>query len=116
EKWNQWKDAGASVVRVGVVDLDGVIRGKTVSLDKCKSMLQDGFGFCNVVFGWDVEDKVYEKSLYTGWDFGYPDSRVTLDVNTARTIPWLHNMPFLLGDFSTDEQVGEICPRSLLKR
>lgn len=116
DKLTSWESGGSMVVRIGIADVDGVIRGKTVSMEKFKSILEDGFGFCNVVFGWDSADKVYDKSLYTGWDFGYPDSMVKIDLATVREIPWLDRMPFILGDFSGDVQVGDLCPRTLLKK
>jgi len=32
-------------IKIGVIDIDGVLRGKYVSLDKLKSALKKGFGF-----------------------------------------------------------------------
>ena len=43
-----------SFVKVGVFDIDGVLRGKYLSKDKFFSILESGFGFCDVVLGWDV--------------------------------------------------------------
>jgi glutamine synthetase len=40
-------------VKVAVHDLDGVMRGKYMAVDKFLSSLDSGFAFCNVVFGWD---------------------------------------------------------------
>ena len=36
-------------VKVGVVDMDGVMAGKYMSRDKFFSSLEGGFGFCDVV-------------------------------------------------------------------
>ena len=46
---------GLSHVKLGVVDLDGVIRGKYMARDKFFSALESGFKFCDVMFGWDSE-------------------------------------------------------------
>ena len=44
---------GLSHVKLGVVDLDGVIRGKYLARDKFFNALDQGFKFCDVIFGWD---------------------------------------------------------------
>lgn len=43
-------------VKLGVFDIDGVLRGKYVSKSKFLSVLDKGFGFCDVVLGWDSND------------------------------------------------------------
>ena len=42
-------------MKLNVVDIDGVLRGKYVSVDKFISGLKGGISFCSVVFGWDVQ-------------------------------------------------------------
>ena len=37
-------------VKVAGVDVDGVLRGKLISKSKFLSIVQEGFGFCSVVF------------------------------------------------------------------
>src|SRR4030095_14363430 len=53
-------------------DLHGVLRGKYVSLDKFASVARGGLGFCDVVFGWDLADELYDNAQVTGWHTGYP--------------------------------------------
>ncbi|SHE44787.1 glutamine synthetase [Fodinibius roseus] len=103
-------------VKLALVDIDGVLRGKVVSKSKFLKILDEGFGFCNVVFGWDVNDAVYDNSNVTGWHTGYPDSKASVDIATFRTIPWEGDMPFFLADFSSSEDLSEVCPRTLLKK
>jgi glutamine synthetase len=43
-------------VKVAVSDTDGVLRGKYLHKEKFLSAVESGFGFCNVVFGWDSND------------------------------------------------------------
>jgi hypothetical protein len=42
-------------VKVGVHDIDGILRGKYIHVDKFRSALEGGFGFCDVVLGWDIQ-------------------------------------------------------------
>ncbi|MCA9561328.1 MAG: glutamine synthetase [Myxococcales bacterium] len=103
--------------KVAVTDIDGVLRGKYMHIDKLRSALEGGFGFCDVVFGWDAADVCYEGAAYTGWHTGYPDALARLDVSTYREIPWEENTPFLLGDFDApDGGPLPVCPRRALRR
>ena len=43
-------------VKVAITDMDGVLRGKVISYEKFVSIVEKGFGFCDVVFGWDAGD------------------------------------------------------------
>ena len=79
--------------KVAVTDMDGVLRGKYLHPSKFESVLKGGFGFCDVVLGWDSADVCYENATFTGWHSGYPDANVQLDPSTARLIPWEDNVP-----------------------
>ena len=65
-----------SKVKLAITDIDGILRGKLMRKDKFLSTLEGGFGFCDVVFGWDAADLCYEKAgiEITGWHSGYPDA------------------------------------------
>ena len=108
--------SGANKVKVAITDLDGVLRGKYLHKEKFLGAVKSGFGFCNVVFGWDSADVCYDNAAYTGWQSGYPDAEVQLDPGTYREVPWDGNVPFLLGDFWKGSAPLGICPRQLLKR
>lgn len=103
-------------VKYAVTDIDGVLRGKVVHVDKFLSSLECGSGFCDVVLGWDSSDKLYEDSQLTGWHTGYPDGACAIDPESFRTIPWEDGMPFFLGEFTPNTPASQICPRNLLKR
>ena len=104
-------------IKVAVTDIDGVLRGKYLSKDKFLAAAESGFGFCNLVFGWDSGDVCYDNAKYTGWHTGYPDAQVRLDLATQRTVPWDAEIPFFLGDFvDAQEQPLDVCPRQLLKQ
>ena len=94
------RNAPGHRVKVAVSDIDGVLRGKYLHKDKFVSAVESGFGFCDVVFGWDVMDVTYDNTSLTGWHKGFPDALARIDLATHRTVPWDDNVPFFLGEFS----------------
>ena len=111
-------DPAIQKVKVATTDIDGVLRGKYLHKNKFLSAAEGGgFGFCNVVFGWDSADVCYDNCDYTGWHTGYPDANARVDLKTYREIPWENKLPFFLADFE-DDKGGDlaVCPRRLLKR
>jgi len=104
-------------VKVGGFDIDGVLRGKFVALEKFWNMVDHGFGFCDVVFGWDITDVLYDNATVTGWNTGYPDAHATIDLRTVRFPPGEPDTAAFIVDFtSADGSPHAACPRSLLKR
>jgi glutamine synthetase len=117
EFWQRLENEGVRWAKVGGFDIDGVLRGKYISLEKLRSALQKGFGFCDVIFGWDMADMLYGNSKVTGWHTGYPDAHVVIDPTTLRRIPWEPGVAALLCDFRDASGAAHpACPRSLLKR
>lgn len=100
--------------KVAVVDIDGVMRGKYLDRSKFESALRKGFGFCDVVLGWDSQDQLYDNATVSGWHTGYRDAPVRLDLSTVRKVPSEPDTIFMLGSFSAPYE--EACPRSLLRR
>ncbi len=104
-------------VKVAVADIDGILRGKYLHRDKFFSAVESGFGFCDVVLGWDSGDQCYDNTKLTGWHHGFPDALARIDVGTYRTVPWDGGVPFFLGNFVTaDGKAHPLCPRQTLKR
>lgn len=101
-------------VKVGVFDLDGVMRGKYMSRDKFFSSLEKGFGFCDVVLGWDVKDQLYDNTSFTGWHTGYPDAPVRIVPSSCRPLPHEGNGLLFMGEFTGEAET--LCPRALLRR
>lgn len=112
----QLRELEVKSVKFGVTDIDGVLRGKLVSTEKFIKALKENIGFCNVIFGWDVNDECYDNSKVSGWHTGYPDSFATIDPSSYRNIPWEGNKPFFIADFADSELMSGVCPRSLLKK
>jgi glutamine synthetase len=103
-----------SHIKVGVFDIDGILRGKYISREKFLSALDKGFGFCDVVMGWDSKDQLYDNVAFTGWHSGYPDTLVRILPESCRELPLETDSLFFLGEFTPPAE--QICPRSLLRR
>src|SRR5260221_8843776 len=103
-------------VKLGAFDIDCTLRGKYISLEKFWSAAESGSAFCDVIFGWDIADVLYDNAQVTGWHTGYPDAHAVLDISTARPIPWEPGVVGILADFR-DQHGGPhpACPRSLLR-
>jgi glutamine synthetase len=114
------KEAPGTRVKVAVSDIDGVLRGKYLHKEKFYSAVDGGFGFCDVVFGWDMMDVTYDNTTHTGWHKGFPDVQAKIDLGTLRRVPWDGDVPFFLADFVVRKGGREaplpICPRQVLKR
>ncbi|MFJ5486796.1 glutamine synthetase family protein [Hansschlegelia beijingensis] len=105
---------GLTHVKLGVADADGILRGKYMSRDKFASALENGFGFCDVVLGWDSNDQLYDNVSLTGWHTAYPDAAVRVLPETARDLPLEGDMLFVLSEFAG--RAEEVCPRGTLRR
>jgi len=105
---------GIDTIKVGVTDVDGILRGKYLSRDKFLSALEGGFGFCDVIVGWDSNDQLYDNVTYTGWHTAYPDAPVRVLPDTCRDIPFEPDTVLFLGEFS--DKAEPVCPRGTLRR
>lgn len=115
DKLAQYQARGVTRVKLGLTDLDGVIRGKYVSLGKFVGLLEQGGGFCDCIFGWDVNDQLYDDGDYTGWHTGFPDVRFRVLVGTER---WLseEGCPYFIAEFvGVGDEPHALCPRTRLK-
>jgi glutamine synthetase len=107
-------ERGIRFYKIGVFDIDGVLRGKYVDREKFFSAVDKGLGFCDVVLGWDSADQLYDNTTLTGWHTGYRDAAVSLDPSTARLLPFEPDTVMVIGSFTGDHAAA--CPRSLLQR
>ena len=115
------RNAPGNRVKVAVSDIDGMLRGKYLHKDKFYSAVEGGFGFCDVVFGWDMMDVTYDNTTLTGWHKGFPDvAREDRPRHATAHVPWDDGVPFFLGEFVAQKNGKEvplpICPRQVLKR
>ncbi|MGI9287149.1 MAG: glutamine synthetase family protein [Pseudomonadales bacterium] len=108
------EERGLSHIKLGLFDVDGIMRGKYVSKAKFFSILKNGLTFCDVVLGWDSKDQLYDNVDYTGWHTGYPDAKVRIIPESCREIPFENGMLLFLAEF--DGNAEALCPRGVLRR
>jgi len=108
------EESGLSHVKIGLFDIDGIMRGKYMSKEKFISSLRSGFAFCDVVLGWDSNDQLYDNVKYTGWHSGYPDAPVRIIPETCRSLPLEGDMLLFIAEFTG--KPAALCPRGTLKR
>lgn len=113
----QFEEHDVRRVKIGGFDVDCVLRGKYVSQEKFWSIVENGMGFCDVIFGWDSGDVLYDTPGITGWHTGYPDTPAVIDLDTFRLIPWEPNTAAFLLDFQdAGGNALDASPRQLLRR
>ena len=111
-----YEQEGIKRVKLAFVDVDGVLRGKYISLDKFKSIATGSSGFCDCVLGWDVDDQLYDNVSFTGWHTAFPDAPYRIDLTTERRLQEENGVPLFLVEFIGDEYGHPVCPRSRLKQ
>lgn len=105
---------GVRRFKLGVFDIDGVMRGKYLERGKFLSSIDHGLGFCDVVVGWDSADQLYDNTTVSGWQTGYRDAPVRLDPTTVRLLPFEPATALVIGGFAGDYEA--VCPRAVLAR
>ena len=91
----------AQKVKVAITDIDGVLRGKYLHKDKFLSAAEGGgFGFCNVVFGWDSGDVCYDNADVHRLAHGLSRrAGARRPRHHAHACPGTATCPFFLADF-----------------
>src|SRR5690242_2196241 len=107
----RFDEVGIKHVKLGIFDIDGVLRAKYVSPEKFLSAADGGMGFCDVIFGWDSSDALLDNVRVTGWHTGYPDAPARVDLSTFRVVPWEPDTAFFLLDMDID-----VAPRTVLRK
>jgi len=111
------RENNVTKIKVGGFDIDGVLRGKYISREKFDSAVEKGLGFCDVIFGWDSADVLYDNVTVTGWHTGYPDALARIDLSTYRLIPWEPGTALFLVDyFDEQDRPLAVSPRGVLRR
>ncbi len=112
------KQHGSTRVKLGITDIDGVMRGKYLSMQKFESLAPSSAGFCDCIFGWDINDQLYDNTAFSGWHKGFPDTPYRLDLSTSRILPYEDSTPFFLAELvpPAGSDFHPICPRNVLRR
>ncbi len=104
-------------VRIGVTDIDGVLRGKYLSADKFWSGLEGGLSICDCVLGWDVNDTLYDDQgagASSGWQRGFPDVPLRIVTESAAVHVDDNGLAVLSAQCEFDGDARKLCPRSRL--
>lgn len=110
---------GIDTIKIGGVDIDGVYRGKRITAKEfLDSAWEKGVAFCDVLFGWDIQNQIYEVPIkFTGWDTGFGDLVAIPDLRTFRVVPGQKNTASVICDYYTEHgEPIEIAPRNVLKK
>lgn len=112
------RDRGVRRIKLGIADIDGVLRGKYLSFDKFESIASGSGGFCDCIFGWDSGDQLYDNASFSGWHKGFPDIAYRLDLSSMRSIPAEPDTPYFIAELAPrpGEEFHPLCPRNVLKR
>jgi glutamine synthetase len=102
-------------VKIGAPDIEGVYRGKRVASRYFLNSLEDGFGQCDVLFGWDIAENVLPNLKVSNWERGFADIVMKPDLSTFAVVPWEEHVASCVCDLWTEH--GEpvtVAPRYVL--
>ncbi len=101
------RQRGLKTLHVVTPDLDGGLRGRRHSIRESGAPLGPAASFCNVLYEWDVADKVFGAGPFIG-------EPVALDPDSVRHYPYEPNAAWILADYAGPSLVYS--PRALLAR
>jgi len=94
-------------VRIGIVDVDTVIREKAVKPAKAIKLLKHGYPFCDVLYNWDITEN-------TNGGGSFSDEPAAIDPGSIRCNPFRDGSVLFLADF-VGASAGK-SPRNLAKK
>ena len=106
-------ERGIEVVKVGGADMDGVYRGKRVLASHFLAGCRDGgFPQCDVVFGWDIAERIIDGLAIGSAQTGFGDIVMQPDLSTFRAVPWESGAAAVICDYAQEDgQPLEVSPR-----
>ena len=104
-------------VKIGAPDIEGVYRGKRVAATHFLHSLEEGFGQCDVLFGWDIGEVVLPNLTFSNWERGFADIVMKPDLSTFALVPWEERVASCVCDLWTEQgEPVSISPRYVLQR
>ena len=104
-------------VKIGASDIEGVYRGKRVAATHFLHSLDEGFGQCDVLFGWDIGEVVLPNLKFSNWERGFADIVMKPDLATFALVPWEEHVASCVCDlWSEHGEPVSISPRYVLQR
>lgn len=110
------EDKNCRFATVAVCDTNGFLRGQLVSRKGLLSIADSGMGMSPVTLALDPTDVVLPMPGVSDDRGDFHDSRLVLDPESWREIPWHGEGTRLLFLAGFDGADAAICPRSLLKK
>ncbi len=98
--------SGKKRVRLGIFDIDAILREKSVSVQKAEKLIQEGYFFSDVLYGWDIGGLTYGGGAF-------PDEPVQIDPASGRCYPFAPDTALFLADFTGPH--AAMSPRNLAK-
>jgi glutamine synthetase len=102
-------------IKLGVADIDGVLRGKRVTARFFLDSVADGFAQSDVLFGWDIAENVLPNLKVSNIDRGFGDFIMEPDLATFALVPWEDRVASCICNLRTEH--GEpmtVAPRYVL--
>src|SRR5437763_16595564 len=110
------KEGKIEYVKSVAPDIEGVFRGKRVAASHFLNSLDDGFGQCDVIFGWDIAEIVLPNLKFSNWEHGFADIVMKPDLTTFALVPWEENVASCICDLWTEQDDPvTISPRYILQ-
>ncbi len=105
-------------IKLGMVDIDGLWRGKRVTVDYFfDSIISNGANIADILFGWDIADKLIPGLAFTSWQTGYPDIFMVPDLSTLAIVPWEdRTASFICDVVDVHGDPVKVSPRQVLKK
>lgn len=110
------QETDAEFVTVGLVDTQGMVRGKYLSRGKFLSALDQGMGIPAVTLGLDYNDVIAETAAVSDASRGYYDAVVRVVPDSCRQVPWEPERRNLFFQLEYADDTAAVCPRSVFKR
>jgi glutamine synthetase len=102
-------------VKIGSPDIEGVYRGKRVASSFFRNSSSDGFGQCDVLFGWDIAENVLPNLKVSNWERGFADIVMKPDLSTLALVPWEEHVASCICDLWTEHgDPVAVSPRYIL--
>lgn len=109
-------DRNCQFATVAACDTNGFLRGQFVSRKGLVSIAQSGMGMSPVTLALDHTDVVLPMPGVSDDDADFHDSRLRLDPDSWREVPWHGEGKRLLFLADYEGDAAAICPRGLLKK
>ena len=106
----------AEFVTVGMVDTQGMLRGKYLSRRKFLSALDHGLGIPAVTLGLDYNDVIAENAKISDAGQGCCDAILRVIPDSCRVIPWEPARRNLFFQIEYGDETAALCLRLVFKR